>query len=90
MQVDYDREECVALVKEAHQITSHLKAETEHLDSQIGRVLEGGDDELSSERVETRDGHNLGEGTVSKSFWQFGVSRCRLFWAIESLPRPRC
>lgn len=71
MQVDYDREKCVVLVKEAHQITSHLKAETEHLDRLIGRVLEGGDDELPSERVEARDGQNLGEGAVSKAFWQF-------------------
>jgi hypothetical protein len=71
MQVDYDREKCVALVKEAHQITSHLKAETKHLDRQIGRVLEGGDDDLPSERVGARDRRNLGEGEVSKSFWHF-------------------
>ena len=71
MHVDYDREKCVALVKEAHEITYHLKAETEHLERQIERVLEGGDDELLSERVGARDGHNPGEGAVSKSFWQF-------------------
>ena len=29
MQMDFDREKCVALVKEAHEITYHLKAETE-------------------------------------------------------------
>jgi hypothetical protein len=69
MQVEYDRQKCVALVKEAHQIASHLKAEAEHLDRQIGRVLEGGDDELPTERARARGGENL--GAASKSFWQF-------------------
>ena len=71
MQMDFDREKCVALVKEAHEITYHLKAETEHLKRQIEKVLEGGDDEPLGERVAARDGHNLGEGAVSKSLWQF-------------------
>ena len=71
MQVDFDREKCVALVKEAHEITRHLKAETEHLDRQIERVLEGGNDEPLGERVGARVSHDLAEGPVSKSFWQF-------------------
>ena len=71
MQVDFDRKKCVALVKEAREITYHLKVETEHLERQIEKVLEGGDDEPLAERVGARDGHNLAEGAVSKSFWQF-------------------
>ena len=72
LQVDLDRKKCVALVKEAREITFHLKAETEHLGRQIERVLEGGDDELADERMGPGGDQNQAERRpVSKSFWQF-------------------
>jgi len=71
MQDDYDREKCLALVKEAHEITHHLKVETESIKRQIGRVLEGGEDESLDALEGTLAANILKEGAVGKSFWQF-------------------
>jgi hypothetical protein len=45
MQEGYDREKTAALIKEAREITNHLKAETEGLKRQMARMLHGGEDE---------------------------------------------
>ena len=45
MQEIYDREKTAALIKQAQDITWLLKAETESLRRQMGRVLKGGEEE---------------------------------------------
>jgi hypothetical protein len=70
MPEDYDRRKCAALVKEAREITDHLKAETESIRRQIARVLEGGEDEPLDALEGTR-GANISEREAGRSFWQF-------------------
>ena len=45
MNIDYDKERAAALVREAQEITRHLKVEAEGLKQQIARVLHGGEDD---------------------------------------------
>ena len=47
MSSEFDKERTAALLKEAQEIMSHLKVETEVLKRQMARVLDGREDELS-------------------------------------------
>ena len=49
MRAQYDKERTAALLKEAQEITSHLKVETEALKGQMARVLNGREDEASDQ-----------------------------------------
>jgi hypothetical protein len=49
MSAEYDRERTAALLKEAQEITSHLKVETEALKRQMATVLDGREDETSGQ-----------------------------------------
>jgi hypothetical protein len=71
MQEEYDRKKTAALIKEAHEITHHLKAETESLKRQMARVLEGDEDEPIGAPETRLDASISNEQGVGKSFWQF-------------------
>lgn len=45
MSAEYDKQRTAALIKEAREITNHLKVEMESLKRQIARVLDGDPDE---------------------------------------------
>jgi hypothetical protein len=70
MPEDYDRRKCAALVKEAREITDHLKAEAESIRRQMARVLEGGEDE-PLDALEGARGAKVSEREAGRSFWQF-------------------
>jgi len=74
MSAEYDKERTAALVKEAQEITSHLKIETEDLRRQMARVLDGGEDEtagpVKSQKVV--ENASIAEGAIAaKSGWSF-------------------
>ena len=45
MGAEFDKERTVALLKEAQEITSHLRIETQVLERQMARVLDGREEE---------------------------------------------
>jgi hypothetical protein len=45
MGVEFNKERTVALLKEAQEITSHLRIETKVLERQMARVLDGREEE---------------------------------------------
>ena len=49
MSAEFDKERTAALLKEAQEITSHLKVETEVLKRQMARVLHDREDEASDQ-----------------------------------------
>jgi hypothetical protein len=48
MSVEYDKDRTAALIKEAQEITNHLKIEMEGLRRQVVCVLDGGTDETGN------------------------------------------
>ena len=70
MPEDYDGRKYAALVKEAREITDHLKAEAESIRKQMARVCEGGEDE-PLDVLEGMRGANISEREAGRSFWQF-------------------
>jgi hypothetical protein len=75
MTVEYNTEKTAALIREAQEITRHLKGEVEGLTQQVARVLDGGEDE----RVNVAGRQKFGHGAVvvegvkpkAKSSWLF-------------------
>ena len=49
MSAEFDKERTAALLKEAQEVTSHLKVETEVLKRQMARVLDDREDEASDQ-----------------------------------------
>jgi hypothetical protein len=73
MAEEYDKERAAALIKEARELTSHLKDEAEKIKAQMERVLEGGEDEFldAQEGEKPSPEHNILEGVVPrKPFWK--------------------
>ena len=64
MSAEFDKERTAALLKEAQEITSHLKVETEVLKRQMARVLDGREDETSDQPA----GH---KAVATASRWRF-------------------
>jgi hypothetical protein len=71
---EYDKEKTAALIKEAQEITADLKVETQTIQRQMERVLEGGEEET----LGAPEGERVGdEPTVAeaasevKSHWRF-------------------
>ena len=64
MSAEFDKERTAALLKEAQEITSHLKVETEVLKRQMARVLDGREDETSDQPA----GH---KAVTAASRWRF-------------------
>ena len=48
MSIEYDKDRTAALIKEAHDITDHLKIEIEGLRKQVACVLAGGNDPFTA------------------------------------------
>ena len=69
----YDKERTAALIKEARQLTADLKVEVQEIQTQMGRVLEGDEDEkLALESANPADDASILEGVVPrKSAWRF-------------------
>ena len=73
MAEEYDKERAAALIKEARELTAHLKDEMEKIKAQMERVLDGGEDEFSDgqEGEKSATEHSILEGVVPrKSFWK--------------------
>ena len=66
MSAEFDKERTAALLKEAQEITSHLKVETEVLKRQMARVLDGREDEASDQPA----GHNAVTAASRWRFWR--------------------
>ena len=74
MTPEYEKEKSAALVREAHEITRHLKVEIDGLTRQMARVLDGGEDERvgANGRQEIAAGTAIVKGAkVAKSGWLF-------------------
>ena len=69
----YDKERTEALIKEARQLTADLKLEVKEIETQMGRVLKGDEDEV----VDVPAGDNVPHDadflklTPPKFFWRF-------------------
>jgi hypothetical protein len=64
MRAEYDKERTAALLKEAQEITSHLKVETEALKRHMARVLDG-------REAETLDLPEAQKAVTATSGWWF-------------------
>jgi hypothetical protein len=74
MSAEYDKDRTAALVKEAQEITSHLKVETEGLKRQMARVLDGDEEAAvgptASHKV-VESASSTTAATAAKSGWSF-------------------
>jgi hypothetical protein len=73
MSDEYDKERTAALIKEARQLTADLKVEVIEIETQMGRVLEGDEDEkLDPPEMEiVADDVDFLKVTPPKFFWRF-------------------
>jgi len=74
MSAEYDKERTAALIREAQEITRHLKVETEGLEEQVARVLDGGEEEAGSpaESQKVAANASIAKGAIAvKSGWSF-------------------
>jgi len=70
----HDRERTAALIKEARQLTADLKVEVKEIETQMGRVLEGDEDEISDALESENAAHDADfseERSAPKFFWRF-------------------
>jgi hypothetical protein len=69
----YDKVRTAALIKEARQLTADLKVEVKEIETQMGRVLEGDQDEKLDvpESEAVADDADFLKVTPPKFFWRF-------------------
>ena len=74
MSIEYDKDRTAALIKEAQEITSHLRNEMEGLRRQLACVLDGGRDEAG-------DAPTDDPKTVESSSMAKGMIAAKLGWS---------
>jgi hypothetical protein len=71
---EYDKERTAALIKEAQELTAHLKLEVKEIETQMGRVLKGDEDEILDALESENAAHPadvLLEPAAGKFLWRF-------------------